>query len=478
MLTACKKDEKPIESGTIDGAEIKGVVYNEKNGEMYVDTKEGKERIKISFHQGGYGIGWLIAIGQAFLLEEGNENYYLVIDGDSSLTASLSSKLESGRNLSDIYFGLATNWQNWAAQGYLESLDDLYDSVIPKEEKKVSEKVDETWNVYSNTINAGEYHHYAFPWSDNITGIVYNETMFKQYGWEVPVTVDDLIALCEKIVTDTNGKVAPFVYPGSIGGYFDFLGTAWWLQISGIDGMQQYMNFDSYEVYNPDKALGEAKLQALETFTSVFGPSVNQKYCLKGSNSKNHLAAQISFANGEAAMIPNGNWLEHESADVLSASGIDIKMMGVPYAKDAQKDKDGNYVQVCYGATADFGIVPSEAKNVEGAKKFLLYMCKDEMLQTFTELSGGVRPFDYDVSKCKTSDFAKSCLALWQNSERWFDCSESLLYTAGLAKKFLTQTPYMQIVYDEMDAETFCYQDYSAAKRNWDTYLEKAGIKN
>lgn len=461
----------------IDGVDLTGVEYNKKTGEMYVGNKEGKTRIKVAEHLAGYGEGWILSAAKDFLLDPENANYYMVIDADSSLTASMESKLGSGRNLADVYFSLSTSWQEWAAQGYLANLDDLYDSVIPGEDKKVKEKVNDVWNTYSSTYSQGEKHSFAFPWTDNITGIVYNETMFEQYGWSVPTTVSELIALCERIVKDTKGKVAPFTYPGSNQGYFDFLGTTWWLQIAGIEGMQQYMNFDSYEVYNPDKPLGAAKLAALETFQSVFGPDVIKKYTLKGSNGKDNKASQISFANGEAAMIPNGNWIEKESRDAFIESGIKIKMMRVPYADDAEKDKDGNYIKVSYGATVDFAIIPSEASNIEGGKRFLLFMCKDEQLKKFSSLTGGVRPFDYDVSSLDTSDFFKSCLDIWANSEKWFDASESVLYTSGAAKKFLTDNPYMNIVYDEYDAETFCYTDYAAAKREWNNMLEKAGLK-
>lgn len=476
FASSCKKN--PSGNGGNDyGVDLSGVTYNDATGEMYVGTKEGKTRIKVAEHLGGYGLGWLLACGKQFLLEEENANYYLVLEGDTSLTSSLTAKLESGRNLADVYFSLATSWQNWAAQSYLANLDDLFTATIPGEDVTVESKMSDAWKTYSKSICEGETHSFSFPWTENITGIVYNETMFNQYGWQVPTTVSELLTLCETIVKDTNGKVSPFVYPGANGGYFDFLGTTWWLQIAGVEGMQQYMNFADYEVYNPDKALGEAKLAALETFTSVFGPKVNAKYSLKGSNSKTAVLAQMSFANGEAAMIPNGNWMENESADVLAENEISIKMMRTPYANDAMKDANGEYKKVGYGATADFAIVPAEASNVEGGKRFLLYLCKDEYLKLITETSGAVRPFTYDVSGCNTSDFLKSCLDIWATSENWFDCSESILYAAGKAKKFLTDNPYMKIVYDEYDAETFVYKEYSAARTNWDSYLEEVGLK-
>lgn len=47
--------------------------------------------------------------------------------------------------------------------------------------------------------------------------------MFDEFGWKVPETVSELKTLCETIVSDTKGSVAPFVYPGKVsGGYWGF----------------------------------------------------------------------------------------------------------------------------------------------------------------------------------------------------------------------------------------------------------------
>lgn len=83
------------------------------------------------------------------------------------------------------------------------------------------------WQEYCEASNKGTVGKYAYPWTETVSGFVYNATMFEQYGWTVPTTTAELKTLCEKILTDTNGRVKPFVYPGSIGGYFDFIGTTW-----------------------------------------------------------------------------------------------------------------------------------------------------------------------------------------------------------------------------------------------------------
>lgn len=52
------------------------------------------------------------------------------------------------------------------------------------------------WQDYCIAENRGVPGKYAFPWTESISGIVYNATMFKNYGWSVPETFEELLELC------------------------------------------------------------------------------------------------------------------------------------------------------------------------------------------------------------------------------------------------------------------------------------------
>ena len=70
------------------------------------------------------------------------------------------------------------------------------------------------------------------------------------------------------------------------------------------------MKFESADVFDPMKkdSPSVGKLEMLEIFEEIIVEN-RSKYTLKGSASKNHLLAQVSFMQGQAAMIPNGNWI-------------------------------------------------------------------------------------------------------------------------------------------------------------------------
>ena len=60
-FAGCKKDKGDGGNGEDawfeNGGSLEGVEFNDRNGEMYKDTKDGKTMIKISYTP-GFGNGW------------------------------------------------------------------------------------------------------------------------------------------------------------------------------------------------------------------------------------------------------------------------------------------------------------------------------------------------------------------------------------------------------------------------------------
>lgn len=51
---------------------------------------------------------------------------------------------------------------------------------------------------------------YWLPGTSKIDAMMYNKTLFEQYGWSVPKTFDEFVALCVKITEDTDGEIVPW----------------------------------------------------------------------------------------------------------------------------------------------------------------------------------------------------------------------------------------------------------------------------
>ena len=465
-VVACKKPQ--VEDSD-------GITVVNNGDRIYATDADQKSLsvIKIGFTEAGFGREWLVEIAKSFI--KANDSYEIRLEGDPSLADSMSTKLDSGENLSDIFFPLNSAWEVYASKGQLEPLDDVYASKPDGESgKTVEEKTDENYKTYAKYTTKYGTHYYMLPWNDTVTGIVYNVKMFNEYGWKIPETTDELEELCKKIIADTKDKVKPFAYPGKIGGYFDYIGSTWWMQISGIDGVKSFFDFDSAEVYNPATQPALGKKQALEEFLRFYSP--DKGYCISGSMSKDHTTSQMDFINGKAAMILNGNWMECEMKTNMDED-FTMGMMSVPYVKNAKKDADGNYVKVNYTAPPDYIIIPKEAANISGAKKFLTFMTSDEMLKLYTKITGSPRPFDYDLASIDgISKFNQDVLKLRAESNTMFDFSRKGVYMYGYAPKYIGGQPYSALIRGEMTPQRFCNLEYVEADDNWDEWLSKSNL--
>ncbi len=479
-----RKEEQEIVDA--DGVTVKGNQVYYLDPAVEGDSIENKERIKITFAETGFGRTWIVNASKKFV--KANPEYWIYLDGDPEITTSFANKLETGAAIADIYMPLASNWFDCAVRGWIEPLDDVFAARPDGEESpSIEEKLSDSFTDYCKATVGGETKYYVMPWNENVTGIVYNGALFEQYGWKVPTTVDGLLALCDQIIRDTQGSVAPFVYPGSVGGYFDFLTMNWWLQAGGVEKVQEFFDFGSAEVYQYESkdAPSYGKFVGLTQFSKLFGNTAGceievdgqvQKvsYTLNGSPSKDHTQAQQSFLKGEAAMIPNGGWMECEMATSLP-EGFTMRMMRTPYMTGISKQADGEYLSYNYSAQPDYMLIPTKAQNKDGAKKFLAFLCSDEMLQQYTVDTGSARPFDYEITGIETmTAFTKDCLDIWQNSDySYFESSKSPLWLNNKVKTFNTVSPYTKIRTNEMTARVFCGNEYTYAKDNWAKWLSE-----
>ena len=472
-LSGCAERKQEEEAGEyVEGVKV---VENEV---FAGESSSGKKQLKISFVEKGYGRVWLRELAKQFVHD--NPEYYVYMDGDSNLTESVATKLQAQRNLSDIYCPVGSMWEPYVYKDYVEPITDVYNSKPDGEAgKTVLEQMTGSWKTYGYLKNDNLDDYYVMPWNETISGIVYNAKMFREYGWEVPTTTDELYDLCEQILSDTDGKIKPFVYGGSIGGYFDYLGGTWWMQEVGSSGMRQFYDFESVEVFNPSKPLTAARQHAYEEFARFFTGEA-RRFSITDSMSKNHITSQTDFLRGNAAMIPNASWMEREMKSILPDE-FEIKMMSVPYSKYAQKDKDGKYIQCNYATSPDYMFIPKGASNVEGAKKFLSYISSDAMLKLYTKYTASPRPMEYEADTTGMSPFAASVIDLWQNSEKFFINSKHPAYTKSTIRPNGVEyiDPYSAMIFDTTGRTTgreIVYNIYNYAKSNWDKWLSDANM--
>jgi ABC-type glycerol-3-phosphate transport system substrate-binding protein len=101
---------------------------------------------------------------------------------------------------------------------------------------KVSSRIDANT---LNTITNSDGNIYSLPWSNSVTGLVYNATIFQEKNFKIPRTTDELIDLCAQIQNAYPGEKdpKPFIHYPS---YWDFGTLSWMAQYAGVDNFTKY----------------------------------------------------------------------------------------------------------------------------------------------------------------------------------------------------------------------------------------------
>lgn len=376
-------------------------------------SKSSDKELYICAYDGGYGSTWIENMAAEFTAKTGVKVH---ADVSTTLLDRLEDALKNGGDY-DIYMSHDINWQTFAANGYLASLDDLYETPIDGfadktfKDRLVAGAADLS---KAEGPKAGEKHYYKACYTQGAGGLIYNVDMFKEHGWTIPATYADLVTLC-KTITDAKIEVGdrqyltPFAWSGADRQYYwDYPVFEWWAQLAGVDKIDTIKKYlgptgqysDGYEMYNPSTYYKEF----LEAYDMWWGLIANTPANSTASSYSDSLgSAQSNFNHGKAAMIPYAQWGKYELESTNGGKlDFDISMMKTPKAK--ADSIDVNYM-VGFG---DSMIIPSNSPNQDLAKQFLAYMATADGCRTFVkDAKGSFLAFDYsaiDLSDIEATD--------------------------------------------------------------------------
>lgn len=441
-LTACGKDDEP--AFTEDGAAI----------------------LKIAFAECGYGRDFLLQWEKAYNEANPNERIKLDLDGDAQMTQNIINRITTGKNLPDLVMVLGTSWQLWAAKGYVLEIDDVYQADAGLGDgTKMKDFID------PNIANFGlvNDHYYAVPWSVGTTGLVYNKGMFEEWGWEVPETVDELIALCAQINSDTGGTIKPFAWSTGTAEYWSFVTLNWWAQYEGAAKFKEFWDFKSPDVFKQ-----EGRLKALEVFEQLIcgkdADGIPTGEAINSITNAKFMESQLDFVQGRAAMIPNGVWLEIEMRNNLP-EGFKMAMMPTPAIEGAKTDANGKVLSVNVNSSGDFILIPRKAKNTDLAKKFLKFINTKQGCEIFTRATGSIRPFQYKPSQVGgLTEFALDAAIQWENATNLYQTSTNEKYFRNNVNLWpFYGSPYSRMVQDGDSAAEVHKAICDYVSQYWDT---------
>ena len=81
--------------------------------------------ITVAFAECGFGRDFFSKWEEAYNQKNPKEKIKLDLEGDSQMTQNIGTRITTEKNLPDLVMVLSTNWQEWAAKGYLATIDDV-----------------------------------------------------------------------------------------------------------------------------------------------------------------------------------------------------------------------------------------------------------------------------------------------------------------------------------------------------------------
>lgn len=274
----------------------------------------GDNVIEIYMQSAGYGTEYVEKIKDAFA-EEHPEYTIKITSSTEQRSASFG--------LPDVdTYDLYISTYNMEIQ-YLEPLDDVLEYTVPGESMKIGDKFSQN---YLDTEVFADGHYYNLTQGlGGATGFVYSKSLFEEAGiHQLPRTSDELAVVCDTLMENDITPMCSF----KNGGYWSYIGEAWFLQYDGWDYYRNtfYANKDedgtspSIDVFKKK----DGRYKTLKALEKIVTPA----YMLAGSSSTDHISVQTQFLNGKAAIMLNGQWLEHEMSSVGSVD--DFAMMKMP----------------------------------------------------------------------------------------------------------------------------------------------------
>ncbi|ONK10683.1 N-acetylglucosamine/diacetylchitobiose ABC transporter substrate-binding protein [Streptomyces sp. MP131-18] len=209
---------------------------------------------------------------------------------------------------------------------------------------------------------------YQFNYAYTVYGQWYSRTALERLEVEYPRTWDEMIAVCEKAKQE---GIAGWTYPGVYPYYFNFTLYPFIGKIGGADVLRAIDNLE------PNAWRHDAVRAAFEAYYELAA----RGYILQGSPGLTHEESQDEWNQGRALFIPNGSWVENESAQNTPE---DFEMaVGPPTSLDSS---DAMPFETIWASGSEPFFVPADAANVPGGLEFLRIMLGAESTRNFTEL--------------------------------------------------------------------------------------------
>ncbi|GAA0086882.1 N-acetylglucosamine/diacetylchitobiose ABC transporter substrate-binding protein [Clostridium sp. CTA-7] len=335
-------------------------------------SDEKAKTLKIAAFEGGYGKVYWEKLKENF--EKAHEGVTVELTVASNIEEVIRPQIQSG-NIPDFIY-LATGRKDALTETFikeenLHELTNVLNMKVPGENVTVKDKLLPGFVDSYATNPYGDGKTYLAPLFYSPTGLFYNKALFKQKGYELPKTWDQMFALGDKAKAD---GISLWSYPTA--GYLDCMIPPILAASGGVDSFKDAMN------YKEGFWTSESATKALETIGKLknyLDPTV-----VANANNQGFKNNQQLILDNKALFIPNGTWLPDEMKDAPRAEGFEWGFMPYPAFKDGGDQYSVSFIEQMY--------IPKDAKNKELAEEFMAYMYSDEAVEIVAENAKAVVP--------------------------------------------------------------------------------------
>ena len=353
--------------------------------------------LELQIFVGGYGEKcWEYAIEEFQKLQPNLEiNAHL----DANVNAQMKTRWAKD-NPPDFVFLDGTNMpkSTWMDENKLRDLNDLYNNgKVYGTSTPISKQIKSGLvTTYKSTCKIFE-----MPILLSTYGMWYDDAFLSQKGWSVPKNYTELTSFCRTVKA---AGTMPLIYTGKYSGYL-----VWGMLMPAVASEALASN-DQQFFYNIAYAASESvwdDARFKNVLTRLKALADAGYFDLSGM-SMDHITSQAAWLKHNAALIPNGLWLESEMKD-STPQGFKMKY----YPSMLQ---EANQPTCVIASSATVGIA-AKAKNPKAAEAFLRFLYTDKVAAKFAELCAVPSAARTDVSKANLTDSAKQVNELINSSQ-------------------------------------------------------------
>ncbi|OCN06335.1 carbohydrate ABC transporter substrate-binding protein [Erysipelotrichaceae bacterium MTC7] len=361
------------------------------------DTDE--KVLKIAGLNGGFGTGGWEAVAKKF---EEMEGVKVELEFEKNISDVLRPRIQAGEDIPDIIYlaigGEGGLTDTMVKEKQIQPIDDILDMTIPGTETKVSDNI---IPGFTDALNLRPYDDgklYLAPLNYSPCGLFYNAGLFKEKGWEVPTTWDEMFALGDKAKAE---GISLFTYPTT--GYFDAFFSALLNETAGPDAYEKMMHYDEKTW---ESAEAKQAFELVGKLADYIEPNT-----VAQANGTDFSKNQQAILDNKALFIPNGTWLPGEMEKAPRAEGFEWGMMALPKVSADGDAYSTTFTEQMY--------IPEGATNVDLAKKFMAYCYSDEAATLFyTKGKSAVMPTIHASDNIKDDDINKVFYSIYDNGAK------------------------------------------------------------